>query len=133
VYILKFIVIYSKDYRMDEVDASSSKKKKAITITLICVFILLATLLVIAITLKKKVFILLFCIYVIAYSTFMFALFIIYRKKHTGDFKYEVATYISLFNMIFVLTLFFLGLFIIYRKKNSSQSNTSYNWPQRNY
>ena len=113
-----------------------STKENIIIITLICLCITVSTLLIVALNFSRKVFILLFCAYIVATSAFTFALYVIYRKQHTNDFKYMIATYMSLFNMIFSLTLFFIGMFILIKERKNEGSHYSYgsssssSWPR---
>lgn len=103
-----------------------SSKRTAIWTTLMALCIFVSTLMVVALNMSRKAFIVMLLVYTVACSAYLYALQIINRKKHTDELTYDIATYLNMFNMIFMFTLLILSAFIFYRSKDESSSSSSY-------
>lgn len=92
-------------------------QKNAVYISMMALGVLLSTIFVIVMTYYPRAFIVLFTLYVLGYSLFIFIIIQLLRKKDSAlkDARWEVASFISLFNVVFnvaVLILFVFFLFI---------------------
>lgn len=96
----------------------NTSNRYAIYITLVCIGILLTIAAVILMSFNLSYFALLFTLYLLGCSIYMFVFLAIKRNVLDDDVRYNVASYISLFNIFFSVSMFILGaIFIVKTKK----------------
>lgn len=98
-------------------ETTKSNRRAVIITTLVCLGIVLSSLYVLVLNYNLKAFTVMFCVYVLAYAAYLLACLLIFKKKLTGDFRYEVALYVTIFTLFFVLCLAILTVVLHQTKK----------------
>ena len=101
---------------------SGSGKKTTIIITLVCLGVVLSSISVLVLNFNLKAFAVMFCVYVLAYTSYMFACLMIFRQKLKNDFRYDIGVYMSIFTMFFVVCLAILIMVLHSTPKDTSMS-----------
>jgi len=102
--------------------APTSGQVTGIYIGMICTALVLSTLLILTMTLNTTVFIAILSFYLVGCFAYLFAFLIIKKKELSGDIKYTVADYMTLFNMILCLFIFVMSFVIPSFKAKKSMS-----------
>ena len=82
-------------------------------ITLVCSALILATILLLTLTTNYTAFIVVFSLYMIGSYAFLYAFLLMKKTNLTGDVKYDVSKYISLFNMIMAFFVFVIVIVLM--------------------
>jgi hypothetical protein len=101
---------------------ANDPKKTAIYITLVFLGVLISTLYVMMLTYNVTAFIILFTLYILGYSCYMFIIMMMNKSKWQDDMRFEVGNYITLFNIFFASAILLLTMF--FRKPSSSSGIT---------
>ena len=84
-----------------------------VNIGLICAGIFLATLLILTLTVSYSFFIVLFSIYVVGCTSYVYAVLLMKKKELKNDISYTSASYISIFNAVFAFFIFIIALILM--------------------
>lgn len=83
--------------------------------------ILLSTIFSLLLTYSPFGFIAILCLYMLAYSIYMFVLMIIHRKKFDKkDVSNDIANYVSLFNILLTTSMFFFAIVLRHKIRKSA-------------
>jgi uncharacterized transporter YbjL len=86
--------------------ALTTGQTTGVYIGLICAALVLSTILILTMSLNITIFLAIFSIYLVGSFAYLFAYLIMNRAKLTGDIKYTISDYMTLFNMILSLFIF---------------------------
>ena len=108
-------------------DDNKNSKRTTVYITLVCIGVVLTTLFVMMLSLNMKVFILLLVLYMIGFSLYNFVYLLLNKKLLDKDVRYDVAMYMSLFNIFFGASLFLLTIvFWVIGTRSGGFANSPY-------
>lgn len=96
----------------------ADSKKTAIYVSLVFMGVLISTLYVMMLTYNVTAFIVLFSLYILGYSIYLFIIMVLNKKTWENDLRFEVANYITLFNIFFTAAILLLTIF--FRRPSSS-------------
>lgn len=98
------------------------KSKQTIIYTsLVFAGILLSTIFSLLLTYSPFGFIALMCLYVLGYSIYVFVIMILNRKKFDkNDIPIDIINYITLFNILFTLSMLFFAIVLRQKIKRSA-------------
>ena len=114
----------------------TSTRDTIIYTTLVFSGVVISTLFSFLLTYSPFAFIALLTLYLVGFSVYIFVFLILYRKKFNDENKekpiqYQVATYTSVFNMLFALCMFLVAIILrkrIYKSICYTNSTTSYRY-----
>lgn len=91
----------------------STIPKNVVLILLVSLGVIITTSFVITISYNVKYFVLLLLVYILVYSIYISTVLMMRKKDHQDDLLYNVANYISLFNIFLSLSIFILSIIFI--------------------
>ena len=94
----------------------ASTKETVVYITLVCIGVVLTTVFVMMMNYNVKIFNLILILYLLGFSIYIFVILMISKERNKGDLRYDVANYMSLFNIFFSTSMFILGIIYAVRQ-----------------
>ena len=85
-------------------------KETVVYITLVCIGVVLTTVFVMMLNYNVRIFNLILILYLLGFSIYIFVILMISKDRNKGDLRYDVANYMSLFNIFFSTSMFILGI-----------------------
>lgn len=95
--------------------------RTAVYVSLVFLGIIISTLYMVMLSYNPSAFIILFALYILGYCSYLFVIMLIGRRKWENDLRFEVANYITLFNIFFAGAIL---MFAAYFKRQTPSSPT---------